>query len=94
MSPRRKTTVQHRVGTSMPRIFRAIGDEFNHRFSRKDTIPVNQYEGFTSTPRHLSASLQGERAELNRLRKTTRDKGPTALSAEIDALRAALAHQH
>jgi HK97 family phage portal protein len=32
----------------MPRIFRAIGDEFNDRFSRKDTAPVNTFEGFTS----------------------------------------------
>jgi hypothetical protein len=32
----------------MPRIFRAICDEFNHRFSRKDTAPVNSFEGFNS----------------------------------------------
>ena len=33
----------------MPRIFRAIGNEFNERFSRKDTLPVNTYEGSTSS---------------------------------------------
>jgi HK97 family phage portal protein len=32
----------------MPRIFRAIGDEFNDRFSRKDTASVNTFEGFQS----------------------------------------------
>jgi hypothetical protein len=26
----------------MPRIFRAIGDEFNQRFSRKDNVSVNE----------------------------------------------------
>jgi hypothetical protein len=30
----------------MPRIFRAIGDEFNHRFSRKDADSVNEFVGF------------------------------------------------
>jgi len=30
----------------MPRIFRAIGDELNHRFSRKDNTPVNEFVGF------------------------------------------------
>jgi HK97 family phage portal protein len=32
----------------MPRFFRAIGDELNHRFSRKDTGSVNRFEGFQS----------------------------------------------
>lgn len=30
------------------RFIRAIGDEFKNRLSRKDTVPVNQYEGFQS----------------------------------------------
>jgi Phage portal protein len=30
----------------MPRIFRALGDEFNDRFSRKDTGSVNEFVGF------------------------------------------------
>jgi hypothetical protein len=30
----------------MPRIFRAIGSEFNHRFSQKDTTPLNEFVGF------------------------------------------------
>jgi len=30
----------------MPRIFRAIGDEFNHRFSRKDNASANEFVGF------------------------------------------------
>ena len=29
----------------MPRLLRAIGDEFNQRFSRKDTVPVNKLVG-------------------------------------------------
>jgi len=33
----------------MPRIFRAIGDEFKSRLSLKDTAPVNSYEGFTGS---------------------------------------------
>jgi len=28
--------------------FRAIGDEFNGRFGRKDTAPLTRFEGFTS----------------------------------------------
>src|SRR5580704_5190958 len=32
----------------MPRFFRAIGDELQSRFNRKDTVPVNTYEGFQS----------------------------------------------
>jgi hypothetical protein len=35
----------------MPRIFRAIGDEFKRRFSQKDTQPVNTYEGFDAAGR-------------------------------------------
>jgi hypothetical protein len=30
----------------MPRIFRAIGDELNQRFNRKNTAPVNELVGF------------------------------------------------
>jgi len=30
----------------MPRFFRAIGDEFNHRFSRKDNASANEFVGF------------------------------------------------
>jgi hypothetical protein len=32
--------------------FRAIGDEFNGRFGRKDTAPLTRFEGFTSEGRH------------------------------------------
>jgi hypothetical protein len=32
----------------MPRFFRAVADEFQSRVGRKDTAPVNAYEGFTS----------------------------------------------
>jgi phage portal protein BeeE len=32
----------------MPGFLRAIGDELTSRLSQKDTLPVNQYEGFTS----------------------------------------------
>jgi len=31
----------------MPRILRAVGDEIQTRFRRKETAPVNRYEGFT-----------------------------------------------
>jgi hypothetical protein len=30
----------------MPRIVRAIGDEFNHRFDRKDNASANEFVGF------------------------------------------------
>jgi|SRR5271165_4469590 len=32
----------------MPRIFRAIGEEFKSRLGQKDTAPVNSFEGFAS----------------------------------------------
>jgi hypothetical protein len=37
------------LSTSMPGFFRAIGDELKTRFNQKDTVPVNHYEGFTSS---------------------------------------------
>jgi hypothetical protein len=33
---------------SVPRFFRAIGDEFNHRFSVKDNASANEFVGFQS----------------------------------------------
>ena len=48
----------------MPRIFRAIGDEFKSRLGRKDTTPVNRYEGFTGdgrvVPRDRRGTLKAE----------------------------------
>ncbi|THD68138.1 MAG: hypothetical protein E7813_11595 [Bradyrhizobium sp.] len=32
----------------MSPIFRAIGDQFNHRFSVKNTAPANEFVGFRS----------------------------------------------
>jgi hypothetical protein len=35
----------------MPRFLRAIGDEFNHRFSQKDTQSANELVGSKATAR-------------------------------------------
>jgi hypothetical protein len=49
----------------MPRILRALGDEFQSRFNRKKTAPVNQYEGFTERGEVVLRDLRGtRRAEL------------------------------
>jgi hypothetical protein len=45
----------------MPPIFRAIGDEFNHRFSRKDTAPVNSFEGFNASGAVILRDRRGTR---------------------------------
>jgi hypothetical protein len=48
----------------MPRIFRAIGDEFNHRFSVKNTTPANEFVGFQGNGavvvRDRRGTLKGE----------------------------------
>jgi phage portal protein BeeE len=49
----------------MPRILRAIGDEFNHRFSQKDADRVNRFEGFNSRGEVIVVDQRGTRkAEL------------------------------
>ena len=34
------------MAAHMPRMFRVIGHEFNHKFSRKDAGSVNEFVGF------------------------------------------------
>jgi HK97 family phage portal protein len=41
--------------------FRAIGDELTSRFNRKDTAPVNAYEGFTGDGRVILRDRRGTR---------------------------------
>lgn len=43
----------------MPRLLRAVGAEFDHRFSRKDTVPINAYEGFHGPNNRTAPSLDG-----------------------------------
>jgi hypothetical protein len=43
----------------MPHFFRAISDEFNHRFSQKETAQVNRYEGFQSNGAFVLSDRRG-----------------------------------
>ena len=65
----------------MPRIFRAIGDEFNHRFSRKDTAPVNSFEGFTSSGAVMLRDRRGTlKAELPNVSEKSETLGSDPLA--------------
>jgi hypothetical protein len=58
----------------MPRIFRAIGDEFNHRFSQKDAGSVNELVGFTGRGevvlRDRRGTLKGEIPDVSEKSET------------------------
>jgi hypothetical protein len=54
----------------MPRFFRAIGDEFNDRFSRKDTGSVNEIVGFQSSGAVVLRDRRGTlKAEIPNVRE-------------------------
>ena len=65
----------------MPRIFRAIGDEFNHRFSVKNTAPVNTFEGFNSRGEIIVRDRRGTlKAELPNVTEKSETLGSDLLA--------------
>ncbi len=58
----------------MPDLFKAIGNEFSSRFSRKDVERVNRHEGFNAAGKIILADPRGTRkAEI----PTVTEKGLT-----------------
>jgi HK97 family phage portal protein len=65
----------------MPRILRAIGDEFNHRFSRKDAASANEFVGFQSNGAVVLRDRRGTlKAELPNISEKSETLGADPLA--------------